>query len=40
MKECRYAIYLFDELIEKSDLDRETIEGFYPKAWGYRVVKL
>ena len=40
MKERRYAIYLFEELIETSDLDRETIEGFYPKSWGYRVVAL
>jgi hypothetical protein len=37
----KYAVYLFEELIETvCDMDRETIEGFYPKAWGYKVVKL
>ena len=38
MKQRRYAIYLFEEFIDTSDLDKETIYSFFPKSWGYRVV--
>lgn len=37
----KYAVYLFDEFIETvRGMDRESIEGIYPKSWGYRVVAL
>jgi len=37
----KYAVYLFEELIETvGGMDRKSIEGIYPKSWGYKVVAI